>query len=122
MQARSLGQDVPLEKAIATHTRILAWKIPWTEEPGGLQSMGSRRVGHDRITDHARTRSSLPLIPTLAFHVSGPQVLKDFFGQTALPLPSHHLPSMFLLNCGLLCTWYIGLLNNPRNRVPSLGG
>ena len=36
-----------LEKAMATHSSALAWKIPWTEEPGGLQSMGSRRVGHD---------------------------------------------------------------------------
>ena len=44
---RSLGREDPLEKGMATHSRILAWKIPWTEEPGGLQSMGSRRVGHD---------------------------------------------------------------------------
>ena len=43
----SLGWEDPLEKEIATHSRILAWKIPWTEEPGGLQSMGSKRVGHD---------------------------------------------------------------------------
>ena len=46
-QVRSLGQEDPLEKAMATHSSTLAWKIPWTEEPGGLQSMGSRRVGHD---------------------------------------------------------------------------
>ena len=44
---RSLGQEDPLEKGIATHSSILAWKIPWTEEPGGLQSMRSQRVGHD---------------------------------------------------------------------------
>ena len=44
---RSLGQQDPLEKEMATHSSILAWKIPWTEEPGGLQSMGSPRVGHD---------------------------------------------------------------------------
>ena len=44
---RSLGQEDPLEKEMATHSSILAWKIPWTEEPGGLQSMGSQRVGHD---------------------------------------------------------------------------
>ena len=37
----------PLEKGMATHSTILAWRIPWTEEPGGLQSMGSLRVGHD---------------------------------------------------------------------------
>ena len=43
---RSLGQEVPLEKGIATQYSILAWEIPCTEEPGGLQSMGSQRVGH----------------------------------------------------------------------------
>ena len=46
-RVRSLGQQDPLEKEMATHSSILAWKIPWTEEPGGLQSMGSPRVGHD---------------------------------------------------------------------------
>ena len=46
-QVQSLGQEDPLEKGMATHSSTLAWKIPWTEEPGGLQSMGSQRVGHD---------------------------------------------------------------------------
>ena len=45
-QVRSLGQKDPLEKEMATHSSILVWKIPWTEEPGGLQSMESQRVGH----------------------------------------------------------------------------
>ena len=44
---RSLGQEDPLEKEIAIHSSTIAWKIPWTEEPGRLQSMGSQRVGHD---------------------------------------------------------------------------
>ena len=44
---RSLGQEDPLEKEVAIHSSILAWKIPWMEEPGRLQSMGSQRVGHD---------------------------------------------------------------------------
>ena len=43
----SLGREEPLEKGVAAHSSILAWRIPWTEEPGGLQSMGSQRVGHD---------------------------------------------------------------------------
>ena len=43
----SLGQEDPLEEGTATHSSILAWRIPWTEEPGGLQSMGSQRVGID---------------------------------------------------------------------------
>ena len=46
-QVSSLGQEDPLEKGMATHSGILAWKIPWTEEPGGLQSKGLQRVGHD---------------------------------------------------------------------------
>ena len=45
MLVQSLGQEDPLEQEMATHSRILAWKIPWTEEPGGLQSMESQRVG-----------------------------------------------------------------------------
>ena len=46
-QIQSLGQEDPLEKGMATHSSIPAWKIPWTEEPGGLQSMGSQRVRYD---------------------------------------------------------------------------
>ena len=44
-----LGQEDPLEKEMATHSSILAWEIPWTEAPGGLQSMGSKRVGLDLV-------------------------------------------------------------------------
>ena len=44
---QSLDQDDPLEKGMATHSSILAWRVPWTEEPGGLQSMGLQRVRHD---------------------------------------------------------------------------
>ena len=44
---QSLGGEDPLEKGMATHSSILAWRIPWAEEAGGLQSMGSQRVGHD---------------------------------------------------------------------------
>ena len=46
-QVRSLGREDPLEKKMATHSNILAWTIPWKEEPGGLQTMGSQRTGHD---------------------------------------------------------------------------
>jgi len=45
-QVKSLGWEDPLEKEVATHSSIV-WRIPWTEEPGGLQSMGSQRVGHE---------------------------------------------------------------------------
>ena len=44
---RSMGQEDPLEKGMATHSSILAWRIPWTEECGGLRFRGSQRVGHD---------------------------------------------------------------------------
>ena len=46
-QVRSLGLEGPLEKEMATHSSTLAWKIPWMEEPGGLQSLGLQRAGHD---------------------------------------------------------------------------
>ena len=46
-QVQSLGWEDPLEKEMATHSNILAWRIPWTEEPAGLQSTGTQRVGHD---------------------------------------------------------------------------
>ena len=46
MQVQSLGQEDPLKEGVATHSSILAWRIPWTEEPGRLRSMGLQRVGH----------------------------------------------------------------------------
>ena len=46
-QVPSLGQEDPLEKEMAAHSSILTWEIPWTEEPGGLQSMGLQKVGHN---------------------------------------------------------------------------
>ena len=45
-RVQSLGQEDPLEKGVVTHSTVLAWRIPWTEEAGGLQSMRSQRVGH----------------------------------------------------------------------------
>ena len=49
MQVQSLGQEDPLEEEVATHSSILTWKIPWTEEPGRLQSMGSQRARHNCV-------------------------------------------------------------------------
>ena len=54
---QSLGQEDLLEKEMATHSNILAWEIPWTEEPGGLQSMKMQRVGHDWVTEHAQVKN-----------------------------------------------------------------
>ena len=53
----SLGLRDPLEKEMTTHTSILAWEIPWTEEPGGLQSMRSLRVRHNLVTERAHMRT-----------------------------------------------------------------
>ena len=62
---QSLGWEDPLEEGLATHSNILAWKVPWTEEPGGLQSMGSQRAGHDWVTEHTHVLLSV-LPPPLA--------------------------------------------------------
>ena len=50
-------EEDPLKEEMATHSSTPAWKIPWTEEPGGLQSMGSQSVKHDSVTEHAHTLS-----------------------------------------------------------------
>ena len=55
MWVRSLGQEYPLEKGMATYSSILAWRIPWTEEPDRLPSIESQRVGHDSTSEHALT-------------------------------------------------------------------
>jgi len=57
---QSLGREDPLEKEMATHSSILAWRIPWTEEPGGQQSIGSQRVGHDLVAKQEIVEYSKP--------------------------------------------------------------
>ena len=56
-QVQSLGWEDPLEKEMATHSSILTWEIPWTEEPAGLPSMGLQRVGHDLVTKQQQQQS-----------------------------------------------------------------
>ena len=56
MQVGYLGQDGPLEEGMATHSSILAWRISWTEEPGGLQSMDCKESDTSEATEHARAR------------------------------------------------------------------
>ena len=68
MRVRSLSCNDPLEKEMATQSSILAWEIPWTEEPGGLQSMGSQGVRHAWATEHADTRT-INISSTLAADV-----------------------------------------------------
>ena len=60
-QVRALGREDPLEKEMATHSSTLACKIPWTEEPGRLQAMGSQRVRHDWVTSHGHKCNNLIL-------------------------------------------------------------
>ena len=55
MRVQSLGQEDPLEEGMATHSSILAWRSPWTKEPGGLQSTGSQSVRHHEVTKHENT-------------------------------------------------------------------
>ena len=76
-RVRSLGWEDPLEKEMAIHSSTIAWKIPWTEEPGRLQSMGSQRVGHDWATSlayllackvlHGKTQMNLLVNPVLSW-------------------------------------------------------
>ena len=64
MQVQSLCQEDPLGEGMATHSCTLAWEIPWTEEPGGLQSMGHKRdMGHDLVTKQQSVRLKLAINP-----------------------------------------------------------
>ena len=55
MWVQSVGREDPLEEGLATHSGILVWRIPWSEEPGSLQSIGLQRVGQDLATEHTHT-------------------------------------------------------------------
>ena len=65
-----LGQEDPLELEMATHSSTLAWRIPWTEELGGLQSMGSQRAGHDWVHTHTHTHTNTFILLYKCMHVS----------------------------------------------------
>ena len=89
-QVRFLGQEDPLEKEMATHFTSLAWRAPRTEEPGGLQSMGSQRVGHNWATEHTVVKI-LKYINTFIMR-----------GST-----SHCFVSHLHLGCPLSLSWYL---------------
>ena len=99
-QVPSLGWEDPLEKEMATHSNTLAWKIPWTEEPGGLQSMGSQRVGHDWET-------SLSFF--LFFHAFGSSKLKI-------------LPLYYLMSLRWRFIWYVTCLKFSIKKVNVFSG
>ena len=106
-RVRSLHWEDPLEKEMATHSSILAWRIPWTEEPGGLQSRGSQRIGHTfscRSTGPVSLLSVLTLLP-LSISVTLPELYDRFSpcqfltGRSSLII----LPLENVLGC--LCTF-----------------
>ena len=85
----SLGQEDALEKEVATHSNILAWKIPWMEEPDGLQSMGSRRVRHDCPTEPKDKQGLLPTRQPVRF-----VILWGLSVTSALITPLSHSPEV----------------------------
>ena len=106
----SLGREDPLEKEMATHSSILAWKTPWTEEPGRLQSMGSQRIGHNwaRMGAHAHTHThtqdlSSPTrdgtcVPcTVRWILNGRPITEVLFFFFPSPLPTLFFPFFFFL-------------------------
>ena len=107
MQVQYLGQENPLKEGMATHSSILAWRIPWTEEPGGLQFIGSQRVGHDWsdlaiMHDHSHPFRSfyLLLLPAIRFYRS---LLNLFYPLWLISFSTHYdwvlmLPSELLFS------------------------
>ena len=99
----------PLEKAMATHSSTLVWKIPWMEEPGGLQSMGSQRVGHNRVTSLVTFNHQFLLT----------RRRQAFSGHPLVQWPHHivfiHLPlgSLFLREIGKIQTFSMAIKHTP---------
>ena len=112
-RVRSLGWEGPLDKEMATHSSILDWRTPWTEEPGGLQSMGSQRVRHDWVTSNLAWKSKAVshlisvtgrmetshLTSILYFNKHNLQPCFNFYPSKSEPLLSYvrevHPPSVF---------------------------
>ena len=67
MQVLFLGQEDPLGEEVATHSSILAWRTPWTEDPGGLQSTGLQRVRHNLVTEHCTNHKQVLLFSIYLF-------------------------------------------------------
>ena len=102
MHIQSLGGEAPLEKEMAIDTSILAWELPWTEEPGLLQSTGSQRVAHDLVTKQHNTQalfallglrvgSSCPLQPPMDSPLQAVQCLHSRLEEISLPVASQLL-------------------------------
>ena len=94
-EVQSLGQKDPLEKGMAAHSSILAWRVPWTEEPGGLQSMGSQRVGHDWATNTFERYEPLLRSPLRGRFICGAYITEVVLWGNCL---SSYLVEKFLLS------------------------
>ena len=101
---QSLGWEDPLEKEMSTHSSILAWRIPWTEELGGLQSMGSQRVGHDWVTSVSWQTLNLLSHDCLA-HSPSAVGTRDFHIHTNLTQTLGHSPRRQLTKNFLGSSW-----------------
>ena len=98
-----MGQEDPLEKGMATHSSILTWRIPWTEKPGGLQSMGSQRVRHDQVTNtHTTVTITLSFLSRV---LEGHCRKKGLLLASALCSPRPCITA--LLSSAGLCVWLI---------------
>ena len=107
MQVWSSGWEGPLEEGIAIHSGILVWRIPWTEEPGGLQSVGSQRAGHD-WSDLAHTKQlSLLLGIASEMVILGDFALKQVFSVSDLIQPEHGTWSVLSQSHSSLGLWMV---------------
>ena len=89
---QSLSQANPLEKGMATHSSILAWRIPWTEEPGGLQSMGSERIGHGLATKQQQGQEQASLSFSTRWGPSS-QISAELLPDSFLPVATRGRPA-----------------------------
>ena len=97
-QVRSLGWE-DLEKEMATHSSILAWKIPWMKEPGGLQSMGSQRVGHDWATNtHTKFWKFSGIVSSNIFFWTIPSLSQTLNGHFNISHKSRRIPETLYIS------------------------
>ena len=97
-RVQSLGQEDPLEKEMATHSSTLAWKIPWMEEPGGLQSVGSQRVRHDWVTSlHSLQNTHFMYINSWRWRPRSPTLQADSLPAEPPGKPSSWKRQVFVL-------------------------
>ena len=115
---RSLGLEDPLEKEMATHSSILAWRIPWTEEPSGLQSTGSQRVGHDWVTSRSQpnclvSKGKHRAVPEFTLSISSKHKVKLYCFLWAFD-NGYKISSSFVCNVfykHIICYWKFLLLS-----------